>query len=258
LTKSKIAEFISRKINDAGVLEKRNGKQVQSKIEHLEKQFKIASDFAQGQTGAGLVETDKAGFDDAIRDRCPLYFDLLPIMGDRAMSRPKVTNLDNLDSSSDSSADNDKKPSANEHGRRQKLPAIIAIENAQQHNNKDKTSPKAITALPKLDDSLSLSPRRTKTARGIELNHPQHMISVAETKASLNKTRERKLRKEIEQQDFATAESKIALEKKELELHLYKVAEIVQIMSTHPTWSADKIKKIYPALADLVDSIYSD
>jgi hypothetical protein len=39
---------------------------------------------------------------------------------------------------------------------------------------------------------------------------------------------------------------------------LYKASQIVDIMAKHPTWTAEKIKKVYPNLADLVDSIYDD
>jgi hypothetical protein len=258
MTKGKISEHIATCINKAGVLEKRNAKQVQSKIEHLETQFCRASDFANGQTGAGLIETDQAGFDNAILDRCPLYFDILPKMGDRAMARPKATNMDNLDSSSESSAEQ-RKPAAKVQGKSNRLPSVlpsvIEIDDATNYN---KNSSNALLIAHKPDDSLSLSPRKPKPFKGFEFEHADHMVAVSESKASLYKTKENMLRKEIAQKEFATEESKLALEQKKIELHLYKVLQIDNIMIKNPTWTADKIKKVYPDLADLVDSIYSD
>ena len=57
---------IAQLINDAGVLVKRDHKQVQNKIQHLEQQFWEAYNFANTETGAGLMREDKVVFDDAV------------------------------------------------------------------------------------------------------------------------------------------------------------------------------------------------
>ena len=54
VTKKQLADNIAILINSKGVHLKRNGAQIQSKIEHMEKQFRVAHDFANSQTGAGI------------------------------------------------------------------------------------------------------------------------------------------------------------------------------------------------------------
>jgi hypothetical protein len=101
-TKAKIAATIAARMNAAGVREERNAKQIVNKIQHIERQFKIAHDFIHSDTGAGIQEHDKGGFDDAVRQKCPHYFDLVEVMGDRASSKPKATSDENLDSEEES------------------------------------------------------------------------------------------------------------------------------------------------------------
>ena len=104
LNKKQVAMEIAQLINDSGVLVSRDHKAVKNKIQHLERQFREAYDFANTETGAGLKEQDGVLFDDAVMQKCPHYFDLLDIFSDRASSKPKATNMDNSLASSDSDA----------------------------------------------------------------------------------------------------------------------------------------------------------
>lgn len=70
-----------------------------NKIDHIQKCFKSAHDWRFTVTGAGLQETDRGNFEDAILKRCPWYFDLTDIMADRASAKPVLTTLE-LDSNS--------------------------------------------------------------------------------------------------------------------------------------------------------------
>jgi hypothetical protein len=56
--KIRIGNRIANRINSHQVKTVRNGKQVVSKIQYLENTFKNAYDWANGQTGAGLLEND--------------------------------------------------------------------------------------------------------------------------------------------------------------------------------------------------------
>ena len=90
-SKVKYCQEISRRIEQAECRVKRSAEQVQQKISHLETKFTEAHDWASN-TGQGVLERDgQASFDDAVRQRCPYYFELLPIMGDRGKARPRVT-----------------------------------------------------------------------------------------------------------------------------------------------------------------------
>jgi hypothetical protein len=97
--KKHIAAEIAALINAAKVKVVRDGKQVMNKIAHIEKSFRLAHDFANTETGQGLQENNWGEFDDAVRRKCPYYFDLVEIFGDRASAKPKATSHDNLDSS---------------------------------------------------------------------------------------------------------------------------------------------------------------
>jgi hypothetical protein len=59
MTKNNYAEIIARKINAAGVRCKRTTKHVLNKIAHLESTFRSPHNFANSETGAGLMENDK-------------------------------------------------------------------------------------------------------------------------------------------------------------------------------------------------------
>ena len=105
--KKQVALEIAQLINDAGVVVQRDDRQVRNKIQHLERQFREAFDFANTETGAGLLENNRGAFDDAVLQKCSHYFDLLETFSDRASSKPKATNLDISVASSDSMNDSE-------------------------------------------------------------------------------------------------------------------------------------------------------
>lgn len=110
VTKQAVCEQIAATINQKNLKVVRSWKQVLSKIKHLEDCFKKAHDWAQGQTGAGVQETDPAGWRESVLQRFPHYYELLPIMVDRASARPPITNeelSDNDDNEHDNEHDED-------------------------------------------------------------------------------------------------------------------------------------------------------
>lgn len=103
--KKHIAAEIAQLMNSAKVKVVRDGKQVMNKISHLEKSFRCAHDFANSETGQGLKDSNWGEFDEAVKSKCPFYFDLLEIFGDRASAKPKATSNDDLDSSGPEESD---------------------------------------------------------------------------------------------------------------------------------------------------------
>ena len=69
----------------------------------MEKQFRVAHNFANSQTGAGIEEGDPHSFDEAIVKKCVHYFDLLEIMGFRSGAKPMATTDEDLESTCGSS-----------------------------------------------------------------------------------------------------------------------------------------------------------
>jgi len=76
----------------------RDATSVKNKINHLEESFKKAHKFATSETGAGLEEKHGTEtFQDMVRKICLYYYEMLPIMQDRAKVKPKVTSYNLFD-----------------------------------------------------------------------------------------------------------------------------------------------------------------
>ena len=82
-----IALLIQKKHPDS----ERNEKDVENKIGSLERQFRLASDWANN-TGQGV--DDPGSFEEAVKKRCPLYYELEDIMGDRPNAKALASNED--------------------------------------------------------------------------------------------------------------------------------------------------------------------
>ena len=87
VTKNVLATEILRQFERAGIENKRTAKDVVSKISGIERQFKAASDWLNN-TGAGV--TCEGTLQAAVKKRCPFYYELVDVMGDRATTWPRV------------------------------------------------------------------------------------------------------------------------------------------------------------------------
>ena len=76
-------------IKHTGVRKKHTGKQVQSKIELLEKSFSKDYEFSSTETGQGLKEQSGGTFHDAVLKICTHYFDLFDVMKNHSSSKPQ-------------------------------------------------------------------------------------------------------------------------------------------------------------------------
>jgi hypothetical protein len=105
LSKNNTAELVARRINSYGVKIKRTAKSALNKLYYLEKSFRTAHDFANSETGAGLLATDNGStFQKLIEKRCMYYEELLPIFQGRASARATITS-NNLDGDTEDEED---------------------------------------------------------------------------------------------------------------------------------------------------------
>ncbi len=106
IKKITIANMLARKINDAGVRVKRDAHNIMGKITHLEQSYHAANDWANN-TGVGIHEQDEGTFRNAVIKHCKYFFELEPIMKDRASAKALLSSndiendVDTLSASSD-------------------------------------------------------------------------------------------------------------------------------------------------------------
>lgn len=124
IKKKQYAETLANKMSEE-TISKRDSKNALNKIQHIEKKWREAHNFATSETGAGIQESDGATtFENLVKAKCPHYYELLEIMQDRASSAPKVTNYEEEDweVQSVSSIGNDEATAASS-GKKAKRPA---------------------------------------------------------------------------------------------------------------------------------------
>ncbi len=79
-------KVLSKKIKEAGITVDGNPKSVGAKLQRMEAEYKRANDFVVN-TGQGLLEEGK-DITQYVKKLCPFYYELHPIMADRASMIP--------------------------------------------------------------------------------------------------------------------------------------------------------------------------
>jgi len=86
MKKEQTWKMLSERIAKTGITVSRNAKSVGAKISRMEGEYKKAFDFVNN-TGQGLME-DGQDITDIMKKMCPYFYELDPIMGSRASTRP--------------------------------------------------------------------------------------------------------------------------------------------------------------------------
>lgn len=217
--KKQVATDIAKTINDAGVLVPRDDRQVRNKIQHLERQFREAFDFANTETGAGLLEKDVGAFDDAVLQKCPNYFDLLEIFSDRASSKPKATNLDISLASSDS---DDNSASTNEE---------------KQSTYQNKPGGQVLSPQKK---------RRVGSLLDVSEDTSAATVRLANMKSDLLSLQVAKM-----QEDRALDKQSKAVDS---QMHL--VRQCIAFVTDNPGWPKEDVLAVFPAFDAIIDKVF--
>ena len=257
-TKLRFAQIIAAKMNAAEVKIPRDAKQVLNKMKHLEDTFRRAYDFANSETGAGCKEAGT--FEEEVQKTCPVYFDLLPIMSDRASAKPKSLS-DDLGLSSDeedllnytNSSDSDGKPHA--------VPRNIDTLNEVESDKEDKQG--------KDDDmSLSSSARSARSRKSSEQpssassTKKKARLSITPTKSSSNmislldkETSEQisaLAKKKMEAVEWQNKNNELDYKEKESDYKMRRLTRLKTIRKEFPSMKDEDIATMFPELKDIL------
>jgi hypothetical protein len=254
-----LAEIMSKETSST-----RTAKNVQNKIQHIEKTFKEAHNFANSETGAGLREQDEGTFEEAVKRYCPYYYDLLPIMQDRASSKPKATSYDSSEESDE--AEGTSGFGGSDDGNKKDGDLSELSDNELIDTNEE-------------EDGKSLSTKRTnvtsvtggssmKKSRGRKKKQSPLMDDEAiEALSKASKTSEAKMKELVRHHKFLEGleEKKLAIEEArenrevkrsqidDLEYKMKLVEKYKELKSTY-SWNDDQIVTFFPEMKQVVDA----
>jgi hypothetical protein len=254
--KKQLAMKIAEKMNDSNVKVRRDGRQVLSKIRHLEDAFKKAHDWSNTETGAGLQEKDKRSFDQALLHKCPFYFDLLPVFGDRASAKPSATSNEDL-SSSLGSDDEDY-----QHGQDALDDLSDESEESIMPGDGEGTATTGIaTSVAKgvrrqsTSSAPSIASKKTRTSIPPH-KHVDDLSHLAAMKAQFTaeKLRQLKQSEKLREEEFSIhlQESSIKLQQSRIELRVFKMNQLRQMRHDNPDMTDEQIVQLFPEFADII------
>jgi hypothetical protein len=239
---AQLAEKMSRETSS-----KRDGKNVQSKIQHIERTFKDAHTFATSETGAGIKENDEGTFTAAVKKKCPFYYDLLDIISDRASSKPKVTSYELNDEDDDDDDDDDG--------------SLSELSEEGMEGDKSIGTKRTVTTT----DSLATK----KKKRGSKKNSPLLDDDALKALSADSKTSEAKMKELVRHHQFIEGleRRKIELDEQRFEKETnswrgksdeldYKMKLLVQYneLKENYGWTDEQILKFYPDMKVIVEA----
>jgi len=253
--KKETAAEIANFINDGGVMEKRTTAQVQAQMARLETNMRAAYDFSCTETGAGLLESDKVSFDEAVRKKCSYYFDLRDIMCDRASVKPKATTDEGLDSSDEEEivlvGEDLSDESIAEESAKKGVPGGSDGSTSSGSGKKSTAS----------TSSGSAKKPATKRKKGSIASGGRNVISLLddESNAKLNEltsAKEALARAKICKLEQETEEKRLDKvykdERRDIERVMYKMQQLKTVREANPDLTEEQICDLFPVLKDII------
>ena len=219
LKKESTWKVLSKKIKDAGVKVDRNPKSVGAKLQRMEAEYKRANDFVMN-TGQGLLEEGK-DITQYVKKLCPFYYELHPIMADRASTTP-LASFESEGIESPTSPSNDSAVTTSDDNNDDATDAADD-EEASVEDEADDDEP--AKKQQKKKRPLSLANTTQKTAKLHPATELLNSLSSAVEKAAIEKMQ---VKKEELAEKKKIAEEEVLLKKRELDLMEKKVEQEVK------------------------------
>jgi hypothetical protein len=235
---ARLAQKMSNETNSI-----REAKNVMNKIQHIEKQFKEAHSFATSETGSGIKENDEGTFKDAVRKKCPYYFDIIDVMSDRASSKPKATSY-NIEFGDD--AISGFSASDISEGEAEKTVASnMTLETTGTTSISKKTRPNSSKKGSTIDiDTLAMLSKASHASEERIKEQVRH-------NAFLEKLEQQKLELEQKKEERATNSWKGKSE--ELDYKMKLIHQYNDLKNTYH-WTDEQIVSFYPDMKQIVDA----
>ena len=291
LKKSQFCEMLALKMtNETSTT--RTAKNVKSKIEHIERSFKKAHNFATSETGAGIKDSDEGRFEDLVRKECSVYYDILDVMQDRASCKPKATNYEDFtvddeiemlectgntndanDACSEMSGDDDDRAGLSVAGvsvanastdgvsvaasSASKRPASAIKATASRSGKKQRTAKKSPPST-LLDDELSMAMAESTRVAGNRFSemqrHNQVLEDIERGRYDLERKRdEREARRlELEQTRMESLQWKQKSEQLDYQIKLVNKYHEIKLKYN---WSDDQILRHFPSMKSVIENM---
>ena len=286
--KKRFCDSLAEKMSKE-TLTNRDSKSVKSKIEHIERAWRKAHEFATSVTGAGIQEQDGVEkFEELVKKKCFCYYDLLDIMQDRASSKPKVTNydleddddiLDGEEGDDEKSGGNDRTVSVDALDRgTDDMSAVseasksILSKGSKRPPSSSKSVSKSVSSAKKarvrkssptalMDDDISAAMNEAATAAHNRLSemqrHNKALEDIEKARYDLERKRDEReaLRLQLEKHRLDSMSWKSKSE--ELEYQMKLVSKYHEIRKKFH-WSDKQIVKHFPSMKQVIDNLKED
>ena len=221
----------------------RDAKNVLSKIQHIERTFKDAHQFATSETGAGLQENDSGSFEEAVKKKCLYYYDILEVMSDRASSKPKATSYDLEDEDILGRQDDDDVSDISETEKSTITKRTAGTTATTSSKKAKRSSYKKNTALLN-EDAIEALAKASKTSEA-------KMMELKRHHEFLERLEERKL--ELEQKREERESNSWKGKSDELDYKMQLLRRYNELKLEHE-WSDEQIISFYPDMKQIVQA----
>jgi len=245
-------------MNEAGCARgTRNAKQVLDKIGTLEQSFRKAHDWAEGQTGSGLKETDEGSFNEYCKKLCKNYFDLLPIMKSRAGAKAMAT-TEEIENDTDTLS-----MASSENASIESIPDDTGSDDAAKDTADDGgVLGDTVGVAARMNKSSRKKDKSTKKSKSVVRAKGQVDIGIESSVASLQRMKDKEIT-EMKRHNLAMEEIESKRQKSSDGVDKWKSKqEQLAYMSSLESkfeslkdkgWSDDKILKVYPDMKPFID-----